>query len=104
MIFLRILSKSEIKAEEIAYLLLRKKLAIDLNIKRNIERLQLQQKKLISTKVTLLTCKTKALLFPVIDEELRKLYTDAMPEVYAMPIVYMDWEQSQSLISSVKSV
>ena len=102
MIFLRISSKSEKKIEAIAELLLKEKLAMDLNIKRNIERLELVGEKVISSYITLITCKTKGLLFPYIDKRLNELYKDNLPEIYSLPIVHMDWEQAEKLTNEVK--
>ena len=104
MIFLRIVSKSEPKMEEIAKLLLEEKLVIDVNIKRNLERAELVNGDLVFTKVYLLTAKTKAVLFDSIDKMLNELYAGHMPEVYAMPIMEMDWKQAQKLTTDIKQV
>jgi uncharacterized protein involved in tolerance to divalent cations len=103
MIFLRILSKSEVKIEEIAKLLLYEKLVIDVNIKRHVERAELVNGKLIFTRIVLLTAKTKAVLFDSIDQRLNEKYPNHMPEVYAMPIMQMDWKQANELKKEVAS-
>ena len=103
MIFLRIVSKSESKIEEIAKLLLSEKLAIDVNIKRHVERAELVNGELTCTRITLLTAKTKSLLFDSIDKRLNEEYPYHMPEIYAMPIMQMDWKQANELKKDVVS-
>ena len=97
MVFLRIVSKSEPKIESIAEILLREKLAIDLNIKRNLERLEYKDGAVVSTRVILLTGKTRGLLFNKIDKRLLEEFGENMPELYTLPIVHMDWGQARDL-------
>lgn len=104
MIFLRISSRDEDKMEQIATLLLEEKLVIDVNIKRGLERLTMKNGVLVKTKICLLTAKTKSLLFSTIDQRLKKEFPEKMPELYALPIVNMDWEQSKELSEVVKLV
>ena len=103
MIFLRVISKSEAKIEEIAQLLLSEKLVVDVNIKRGIERAELVNGELCLTYITLLTAKTKSTLFPVIHSKLNDKYPNHMPELYAIPIVEMDWKQADQLRAEVGS-
>ena len=104
MVLLRILSRSEEKIDRTAEFLLREQLGMDLNIKRNIERLSYTNSKVEKGKVHLLTAKTKGQLFPTIDDKLREMFKEQMPEVYSIPIVHMDWEQSKQLIEDVRGV
>ena len=97
MILLRLVSNSEAKIESIALLLLRENLAIDVNIQRGLERVELSAGELISTKIYRLTAKTKALLFSKIDERLNDEFPNNLPEVHALPIVEMDWNQAELL-------
>lgn len=103
MIFLRIVSKSEAKIEEIAKLLLSENLVIDVNIKRHVERAELVNGELVFTRIVLLTAKTKSILFDLIDKRLNQKYPSHMPEVYAMPIMQMDWKQANQLKNEVTS-
>lgn len=103
MIFLRIVSKSESKIEEIAKILLTEKLAIDVNIQRNVERAELVGEELKCTQIVLLTAKTRAVLFDSIDKRLNEEYPDQLPEVYAIPIMQMDWKQANELKKDVSS-
>lgn len=105
MIFLRISSRNEQKIELIAEILLKEKLAIDLNLKRNVERLESINGKVKSTKIWMLTAKTKALLFLTIEKRFREEFkNDTMPELYSTPIVNMDWKQAEHLSASLKQV
>jgi uncharacterized protein involved in tolerance to divalent cations len=104
MILLRIVSKSEQKIEQIAEVLLRERLAIDVNIKRNTERAEIVNDGLVTSQVHLLTAKTRAVLFDNIDKLLNEMYPNHLPEVYALPIMQMDWKQAESLTKDVKSV
>lgn len=101
MIFLRIVSKSETQIEEIAKLLLLENLVIDVNIKRQIERADLESNELKFTRMFLLTAKTRAVLFDKIDKRLNAEYPNNLPEVYALPIMEMDWKQADQLKKEV---
>ncbi len=101
MIFLRILSSSEPKIERIAKVLLEEALVIDVNIKRHIERAELVDGELKCSKNYLLTAKTKSTLFDRIDKRLNEEFPDNLPEIYALPIVEMDWKQAENLTKSV---
>ncbi len=103
MILLRIVSKSESKIEQIAKLLLSEKLVLDVNIKRHVERAELVNEELQCTRIVLLTATTKAILFDFIDKRLNQEYPNDMPEVYAMPIMQMDWKQANQLKKEVSS-
>ena len=92
------------KIDEMASELLRQKLVIDVNVRRNIERAQLVNGSLVYTNVFLLTAKTRAILFDPIDKLLNEMYPSNMPEVYAMPIMQMDWKQAETLTKDVKSI
>ena len=105
MVFLRISSKSEAKIEKIVEILLKEKLAINLNIKRNIERLEYINEEVRSTKIYLITGNTRGLLFNTIDNRLIEEFgVDNMPEIYSLPIVHMDWEQAKQLPRDLREV
>jgi uncharacterized protein involved in tolerance to divalent cations len=101
LIQLRISSYSTTQIVEIAELLLKDHLAIDVNITRDVERLTLEGNELKRETKTLLTAKTKALLFPHIDRLLRELYPQNLPEIYSLAIVQMDWDQANKLRKDV---
>ena len=104
MIFLRISSYDESVIEKIAELLLKERLVIDVNIERNIERLNLVDDELINQHTTLMTSKTKSLLFSHIDELIRSRFPKARLEIYSLPIVHMDWEDSKHLREDIQEV
>ncbi|MGB0367951.1 MAG: divalent cation tolerance protein CutA [Flavobacteriales bacterium] len=97
MILLRIVSKSEAKIEEIAKLLLTEKFVIDVNIKREAQRVELVNDRLKYASVFVLTAKTKATLFATINKRLNLEFPQNLPEIYALPIVEMDWKQANVL-------
>lgn len=104
MILLHVLSNSKTVLEEIAQTLLTERLAIDVNILRDLERLELKDGALKRSKHYRLTAKTKALLFTHIDARLRTEYPDNLPEIYSTAIVHMDWGQADALTKSVQPV
>ncbi len=104
MILLKISGKDEKQIEEIASLLLKERLGIDMNIEGHLERLAYEDDKIVTEWVCLLTAKTKALLFPTIDHMLKEKYGNEIPEIYSVPIVNMDFEQASQLVSDVKEV
>jgi uncharacterized protein involved in tolerance to divalent cations len=104
MIFLRISSYNEAVIEQIAELLLKERLVIDVNIKRNIERLVLSDGALRSITTTLMTSKTKGLLFSQIDERIRAQFPNETMELYSLPIIHMDWEDAKHLKEDIQEV
>lgn len=97
MILLRIVSNSSRKIDRIAEILLSENLAIDVNIQRELERVNLVNGKLETSSVIRLTGKTKALFFRRIDKRLNEEFPNNLPEVHALPIVEMDWNQAMQL-------
>lgn len=104
MIFLRISSENETAIEQVAEKLIQQRLVIDLNVKRNIERWVHIQGAIEKKKVFLLTSKTKGLLFGKIDELIKTTFPDVRFEIYSVPIVHMDWDETKHLQSEVVEV
>ena len=102
MIQLRVSSKSEKQILEIAELLIKGHYAIDLNLLPNHKRVTLENGKIAYHDLFLLTGKTKGLLFTAIDNLLNEKYPVDLPEIYSLPIVHMDWEQSKQLVQEIK--
>lgn len=50
----------------------------------------------------LITCKTKALLFETIEKQLLEKFKNQYQDIYALPIVNMNWEQAQEIKQSLK--
>ena len=105
MIFLRISSKSEEKINKIVELLLKEKLAINLNIKRGVDRVvDYKKDQVVTVPICVLTGKTKGLLFPLIEKRIEKEFSDEMPEIFSLPIIHMDWNQSIQLSQDLMPV
>jgi uncharacterized protein involved in tolerance to divalent cations len=105
MVFIRVSSNDEQQLRDIAGLLLKEHLVMDVDMRTDIDRMTLSPHgELRSHKTCLLTAKTKGLLFNDIDKLIRAHYPDTLPEVYSLPIVYMDWDQADLLTREVKQV
>ena len=104
MVLLRVIGKDEVTIHEIAQLLLREELVLDVNIKEGVKRAELRNGKYLTTTVHLMTAKTKGLLFPAIDKLLVEKYGDKMPELYSLPIVNMDWDQVHQLTDQLRQI
>jgi uncharacterized protein involved in tolerance to divalent cations len=105
MILIHILSGDENQAIEIVDYLMEQKLILDSMM---MERVKVRKKsndgKINTFQQTLILGKTKSLLFVEIDNRLREKYKDSMPVLYSIPIVQMDWEQANELISQTARV
>ncbi len=104
MIVLKVVSPDLNLVEDVALLLLRNHLAIDVDIRSDIDRVVSDESGLVRTSVHELSAKTKALLFPSIDKLLIEKYPDGRPEVYSVPIIHMDWDQTLILRRQVVDV
>lgn len=104
MIFLRMLSPDLQELEALAELLLRKQLAMDINIKKGIERLELQDDRVQKRTINLLTAKTKGLLFNEIQQAIDTFNPNAGIELYALPITHMNWQQTNQMTRSIRPV
>jgi uncharacterized protein involved in tolerance to divalent cations len=100
MITLKICSPDKNQIQDIAQFLLENRLALDLNFLNNLNRLELVNNSLQSVPVFELHGKTKAVLFQDIDNLLKKNFSP-LPEIYSVPIVHMDWEQSKQLAKRI---
>lgn len=103
MIVLVVCSPDKITVERIAKLLVEEHLAIDINIEL-VERVRLKGDDLVASDMFRLMGKTKALLFPTIDKKLHEMLDGVLPEIYSIPIVHMDWEQTLKLRQDVQGV
>lgn len=104
MILLRISAPDEQVIEKAAHLLLTESLAIDLNLKRHAQRIVLKKGKLKTEPLFILTGKTKALLFSVIEKKFHEVFGNAMPELYSLPIVNMEWRQAEVLAEKIRKI
>lgn len=105
MILIHVITPDSNQALEIADFLIREKLILNPLIQKNkMGRSMTADGNFVSSPQTLLIGKTKALLFTTIDKRLREKYPDNMPILYALPIVYMDWEQTDELMKETEKV
>lgn len=104
MILAHIISKNKAQALKIMSILLEKKLLLHGALsKKTVYRYNEGQLRMEKEKHTLIIGKTKALLFPTINKELKDHFSENMPMLYAIPIVYMDEELAGILrISTAK--
>ncbi len=94
------------QVKKIAEVLLTEDFVVDVNLKSGIKRVEYNGKSIVSKDIFLMTAKTKSLLFKNIDQRIRDLYPEKenLPEIYSIPIVHMDWEQSKQIQSDVMQV
>jgi len=104
MLLLRVISKNKAQLERIAEIFLVERFGLDINLKTSAERLELVNGNLSSTTVFILTAKTKTLLYPDIEKRIKEEFPGREPEMFALPIVYMDWDQAKNLAKEVKKV
>lgn len=104
MIVLKVVSPDAKVIEDIAVYLLREHLAIDVDINSSTDRVSLQNGVLERRPTYVLSAKTKALLFPSIDKLLIEKYPEGSPEVYSVPIIHMDWDQTLILRKEIVDV
>ena len=105
MILLHILSSDEKQATEFVDYLMEHKLILDaVMMEKVLVREKNEKGEIQSIRKTMILGKTKALLFVDIDNRLREKYKENMPVLYSIPIVNMDWEQANELISETISI
>ena len=81
---------------DIAHILWKEKLVMDVDLRTDIDRLTLtSSEKFKSHKTCLLIAKTKGLLLNDIYKLIREHYPDGLAELYALPIVHIDSDQSE---------
>ncbi len=98
MILAYIISNSKDEAENIAVDLLEKNLVYGVNIFPDMPSMRWENNKIIKFKRTIVFAKTKALLYPQIEEEVKRVQTSGTAIVFSMPITQM----SQDLFSNIQ--
>lgn len=105
MIQLHIISRDARQAKEITTLLFEEKLVLNEVIVNDVTgRHPNDSGQLTSIEEVLIIGTTKALLFNAIDELLQLKYPDNMPIIYAVPIIYMNMEQTEFLKNNTAKV
>lgn len=98
MVLTHILTDSKEQALNCIDILLDKKLLLDATLSEKTTYFKNKtSRKLESKSNVLIIGRTKALLFQSIDQELKKNYPKNMPGLYAVPIVYMNEDQSDEI-------
>jgi len=98
MILTDIISSSKKEAEEIAIDLLEKKLVYSVNIIPEIPSMRWEKDEIISIQRTIVLAKTKALLYQLIEEEVKRVQTTGTAILFSMPITQM----SQDLFDHIQ--
>ena len=105
MILAHIIAKNKRQALQIISVLLEKKLLLHAAIsKKTVYKFNQKTTKLEKQKQTLIIGKTKGLLFNNINKEIKAHFSENMPMLYAVPIVYMDEELATILRASTAKV
>ncbi|WP_299227675.1 hypothetical protein [uncultured Psychroserpens sp.] len=105
MVQLHIISKNIDQANEITTMLHEKDLVMNEYIlKEVIGRYPNEKGHLSNSHDVLIVATTKALLFNPINKLLREKYRSDMPIIYAVPIVYMDEQQTEDLKNGTAKV
>ncbi|APY09052.1 hypothetical protein BWZ20_12400 [Winogradskyella sp. J14-2] len=105
MIQINIITKDREQAEEITTLLFEERLVVNEFIINDMTgRNPNERGNLTSEKEVLIVGTTKALLFNAIDQLLQLKYGEHMPIIYAIPIVYINSEQSDYLRQNTAKV
>ena len=73
-----------------------------MNLTTESKRFGMREGKLQATPIFILTAKTKSLLYPDIEKRLQEEFQSRLPEIHALPIVYMDWNHAKQLSKDVK--
>lgn len=105
MILVHIITKKNEQALEIIDLLIHKKLLFDAMVsEKTVYKKSKVTGKLVSSLQTLVIGRTKSLLFNAINQLLMEKYIDHMPVLYSLPIVYMQPEQAEEILSETVRV
>lgn len=99
MILAYIISNSRKEAEEIALDLLEKKLVYSVNLIPDVTSMRRENDKIVKLTRTIVLAKTKALLYPQIEQEAKRVQTSGSVIVFSMPISQM----SQDLFDNIQS-
>ena len=100
MIVLHILAHDETQAHDLSEVLLRERLWIDPFIEGEGITLYHDSGVMNEARKVKIHGKTRAALFDQVQRRIRELYPYQIPDVYAVPIVSMNWEDSEQLIQA----
>ncbi len=92
------------EAERLITLLLDKNLILDATIKKGTRVVKGADQVVEKKPVYLITARAKALLYEKIQREINRIYGQAMPALFATPIVYMEPGQASELRAKTQSI
>ncbi len=105
MILVHIICKHQQQSEEIIEFLLEERLVLDAWVsEKSVYLNRADQYHGKRKRQSLILCKTKALLFNKINLALSEKYPKNMPEIYCLPIIYMDPDQAERLLEGTIKV
>ncbi len=104
MVLLHIVCENRKQAHSIVDELISEKLVLDAMISDKLLFKRLESGERKSEERTLVMGSTKALLFKKINDTIRTKHGSKMPLIYAMPIVYMDEQQTKELLEKTQKV
>lgn len=104
MILIHISCNTLTQALEIGDFLLNEKLLYNAMISEKLLNKHLQHGQKKGVEQTLVIGTTKALLFNEIKDAVRVHFSDDVPLIYAMPIIYMDEDQTEKLQTETQKV
>lgn len=105
MVLVHIICKHQKQSDEIVEFLFNQNLVLDAWVSEKTVFLNREAQDTSRRKrQIMIMCKTKALLFNNINEALAKKYPRNMPELYCVPIIYMDPRQADRLRSNTAKV
>ena len=98
MVLVHIICKHQQQVKDIVAFLLKEKLVLDAWVsEKSVYMNREDQYHSNRKRQSLILCKTKALLFNKINQALSGKYHKNMPELYCLPIIYMNPDQAEKL-------
>ena len=98
MVLVHIICKHQKHSDEVVNFLLKNNLVLDAWVsEKTVYVNHKYQDSTWKRRKIIIMCKTKALLFNTINEALIEKYSHNMPELYCVPIIYMDPDQALRL-------
>lgn len=98
MMLLNVLCSSMQQAHDLAEVLLLERLWVDAYIGVEGQLMKRRKKETVEETRVKVQGMTRTALYDRINQRIRELYPYDMPILYAVPIVSMDWEQSEHLL------
>ncbi|MDZ4843987.1 MAG: hypothetical protein SH857_00410 [Chitinophagales bacterium] len=104
MIQITILTSDGITAVRIAEFLVEENLVLNAKLLEKVQQYSKPETDVILENRFMLIALTKGLLFPEIEKRLEIEFAKSEIELHAVPIVYMDWQQAERLVTNIEKV